>query len=327
MAYNHFLGRKVAVGLGFETTPGTSVAPTSWIRLLNPDFHDMATFVDNKSGLGRVEDSDDQALVKQMASGKLEGKITDIAIGYILANIFGSWSTALHTAETTVYDTTFSTSQSSTPPTLTIVKKDGVENKRYALGTLGDVEFSATAGDWAKFNATVMAKVGAAGTDTPAFVVENEFTSKYITVKLASNLAGLGAALAIPAISFKLKIDRKPADFVPLGAIDPAVFDTTSWVVTGEMVLRYDAATYHDLTFANTPQALSISIVNSDTTIGTATKPGLVFTAPRARLNTWSVDSSLDKVIDQTIGFKANLDLTSGYMLQAVLTNTKALYA
>jgi hypothetical protein len=327
MVYNHFLGRKVAVGLGVETTPGTSVAPTTWIRLLNPDFHDMPTFIDNKSGLGRVEDSDDQALVKQMASGKLEGKITDISIGYILANIFGSWSSALHAGETTVYDATFVTSQSSTPPALTIVKKDGVENKRYSLGTLGDCEFSAVAGDWAKFTATAMSKIGVTGTDVPAFVVENEFTSKYITVKLAANIAGLGAALAIPLVSFKLKIDRKPADFTPLGAIDPAVFDTTSWTVTGEMVLRYDAATYHDLTFANTPQALSIALVNSDTTIGSTSKPGLVFTAPRARLNTWSVDSSLDKVIDQTIGFKANLDLTSGYMLQAVLTNTKATYA
>lgn len=323
---NHFIGRKVAVGLGLEATPGTAVAPSTWIRLLNPDFHDQATFIENTSALGRVEDSDDQALVKQIASGKLEGKLTDISIGYILANIFGSWTTAAHPAETSVYDTTFTTSQSSTPPTLTIVKKDGVENKRYTLGTLADTEFSCSTGDWAKFSASAMSKIGIAGTDTPAFVAENEWTSKHISVKLATNIAGLSGATAIPAISFKLKIDRKPSDFTPLGAIDPVTFNTTSWGVTGEIVLRYDAATYHDLTFANTQQALQIQLLNSETTIGTSSKPTLTFTAPKARLNTWSVNSNLDQVIDQTIGFKLNLDTTAGYMLQAVLTNTKVNY-
>lgn len=327
MVYNHFIGRKISVGLGFEATPGTSVAPTTWIRTLNPDITDTPTFIDNNSALGRIEDSDDQALVKQLASGKIEGKITDLSIGYLLANIFGTWGSATHPAETLVYDTTFTTSQSSTPPTLTITKKDGVENKRYPLATVSDVEFSATAGDWAKFSASFMSKIGVTGTDTPAFTAENEFTSKHITVKLATNVAGLSGATAIPLVSFKLKIDRKPTDFTPLGAIDPAVFDTTSWVVTGEMVLRYDAATYHDLTFANTPQAMSIAIVNGDVNIGTSSHPGLTFTAPRARLNTWSTDSNLDKVVDQTIGFKLNLDITAGYMLSAVLTNTKATYA
>lgn len=323
---NHFIGRKVSVGLGLEATPGTAVAPSTWIRLLNPDFHDQPTFIENNSALGRVEDSDDQQLVKQLASGKLEGKLTDVSIGYILANIFGSWASTTHAGETIVYDATFDTSQSNTPPTLTIVKKDGVENKRYALGTLGDCEFSCVAGDWAKFSASAMAKLGVTGSDTPAFVAENEWTSKHVTVKLATNVAGLTGATAIPAVSFKLKIDRKPSDFVPLGAIDPTVFDTTSWTVTGEMVLRYDAATYHDTVFANTQQALSISLANNDVTIGSSSHPTLTFTAPKARLNTWSVNSSLDQVVDQTVGFKLNLDTTAGYMLRAVLTNTKASY-
>lgn len=325
---NHFIGRKTAVGLGFETTPGTAVAPSTWIRLLDIGFFDEPTFIDNNSALGRVEDSDDQALVKQLATGKLEGKLTDVSIGYILANIFGSWSTAANAdASGTVYDTTFNTSQSNTPPSLTIVKKDPVETKRYALATLGDCEFSCDAGDWAKFSASLMSRVGATSTDTPAFVDENEWTSKHVTVKLANDVAGLGAATPIQVISFKLKIDRSTEDFTPLGTIDPAVFDTGAWVVTGELTMRYDSATYHDLTFANTAQAMQISLENTGVTIGTAAHPKLAFTAPKARLNTWSQSFDLDSVIDQTVGFKLNLDTTAGYMLRAVLTNTKASYA
>jgi hypothetical protein len=53
----------------------------------------------------------------------------------------------------------------------------------------------------------------------------------------------------------------------------------------------------------------------------------VTFTAPKARLNTWTLGNNLDQRIDQTIGFKCELDVTAGYMLQAVLTNTKATYA
>lgn len=322
------IGRRIAVGFGIEATPGTSVVPTTWQRLLNPDFHDVPTFIDNTSGLGRVEDSDDQALVKQMASGKLEGKLTDLSAGYILGNIFGAWSSALHSGETTVYDHTFTVAQTTTPATaLTIVRKDATENKRYTLGTFGDCEFSCTAGDWAKFSGSVMSKLGVTGTDTPAFVAENEWTSKHITVKLATNVAGLGAASAISCISFKMKIDRKPEDYTPMGAIDPLSFDTGAWTVTGELVLRYDAATYHDMIFANTQKALLIQLLNTDVTLGSAANPTLAFTAPKARLNTWDLTSDLDKPVDQTLGFKLNLDTATGYMLQAVLSNTKATYA
>lgn len=328
--YNHEIGRQVAIGLGFETTPGTAVAPSAWIRSTAPDFADTAKFTDNTAALGRVEDSDDQALVEQSSTGKIAANAGDISIGYPLAGIFGSWASATHPSETTVYDATFTTIQSVTPPALTVVRKDtsGVgSNKRFALGTFSDFELDAKAGGYATWTSTVMAKKGATGTDTPAYTAENLFSSKHVSIALATNIAGLSGATPLAATSLKLKIDRKATPFVPLGTVDPATFNTGAWVVTGEFVLPYDGSTQHDLVFNNTIQALQIQLKNTDVTIGTASNPSVTFTAPKARLNTWTLGNNLDQRIDQTIGFKCELDVTAGYMLQAVLTNTKATYA
>jgi hypothetical protein len=172
-----------------------------------------------------------------------------------------------------------------------------------------------------------MAKKGATGTDTPAYTAENLFSSKHVSIALATNIAGLSGATPLAATSLKLKIDRKATPFVPLGTVDPATFNTGAWVVTGEFVLPYDGSTQHDLVFNNTIQALQIQLKNTDVTIGTASNPAVTFTAPKARLNTWTLGNNLDQRIDQTIGFKCELDVTAGYMLQAVLTNTKATYA
>lgn len=328
--YNHEIGRQVSVGLGLETTPGTTVIQSNWIRLTQADFSDTAKFVDNTAGIGRVEDSDDQALIEQMADGKLAGNVGDTSFGYILANVFGAWSSAVHAAETIVYDMTATTIQSVTPPTLTIARKDtsGIgSNKRFGLATIGDLEVEAKAGEYASFSASVQSLLGVTGTDTPAYTAENLFSSKHVSIAFASTVAGLTGATALPAVSCKIKIGRKPTPFVPLGTAAPVTFNTSAWVVTGEFVLPYDANAQHDLVFANTAQALQIQLKNTDVTIGTSSNPTLTFTAPRARLNTWKLGNSLDQRIDQTIGFKCELDVTAGYMLQTVLTNKKVIYA
>jgi hypothetical protein len=320
------IGRQELVGLGFETTAGTSVAPTFWLEQTSVDMTDSFKFVDNAQSLGRMEDSDDQALVSQMSKGKLAGNVGDQSLGYLLACTFGSWASALHAGETTVYDHTFTVLQNAILPTVTVAKVDKIGSQRFALGTLADLEISAKAGDWANFSSTVMAKLGASASDTPAMVSENRFSSKHVSIKFATNIAGLSGATAIAAKSVKIKIDRKSADETPLGAIDPLTFISGPITVTGEFVLSYDATTHHDLLAANTIQALQIQLKNSDTTIGTTTNPTVTFTAPRARLQTWALSTGLDQVVDQTVGFKLQLDRTAGYMLQAVLANTKTSY-
>ena len=324
----NFIGRRVAVGLSQETVRGTTVAPAFWFRHLSLDFARKTKTIQNNSAMNRMEAVNDSALVQQWGEGKLEGKVGDTGIGYLLANIFGALPTsAVHAAETTVFDHTFAIGQTNTPPTMTITRVDPNSDRRHAYGTLKSLEIDAQAGDWVKASGDLIADKGTDATDTVAFVSENEFTSKHITVKLAANLAGLGAAVAIKASSLKIKIDRKAEPYFGFNATDPANFFVGSYEVTGELVLTYDDTTFETLHYGNTIQYLQAVIKNTDVNIGVVpSNPSLTFNAPKARIEDWSMSNDLDKVIEQTLAFYMEFDVSSAMALQAILTNTKTNY-
>jgi hypothetical protein len=328
MANNQFIGRRVSYGVGIESVAGTEVAPTDWIRHLSADFQRKTTTIQNESALGRVEKVSDSAVVEEWSEGKLDGKVADITIGYLLYNIFGTKVTTTNAdASGTVKDHTFDVGQSQVSPTLTITRKDPLTSRRHGLATLDSLEITGAQKDWVKFNASAKAKAGVTSSDTPAYLTtENEFTNKHAVVKLASSVAGLSGATALNVKSFKLSIKRSADAFYPLGSIDPSAFNTGAWEASGELTLMYDATTLESTWFANTQQALSLSIVNSDVTIGTAAHPSLTFTAPRVRLNTFSMSDDLDKIVEMTVGFYCEFSMADAYALRGVLTNTKTSY-
>lgn len=321
-----FIGRKKAVGFGVETTRGTAVAPTVWFKHLSLDFYRKTKTIQDESAINRMERVNDSALVQAWAEGKIEGKVGDLSIGYLLANILGNKAVAAHSTETIVFDHTFTINQTNTPPTNTIAVVNDNTSRRHSFGTLKNLEISGSDSDWVKITADAIATQGATSTETVLYATENEFTGKHVTVKMAANLAGIGAALPIKAKQFKVKIDRKAAAYWGFAGLDPSDIYVSSYDLTGELVLVYDATTYEDLHFANAIQYLQISIVNTDITIGTSANPSLIISAPRARIEDWGMSDDLDKVIEQTLSFYMELDRTSGVALQMVLTNTKTNY-
>ena len=112
MSTNQYIGRRSAViGLGKETTPGTSVSPTDWARLLSMDFRPMEEQIQNESAMGRVEKVNEAAVVSQWTQGSIEGKVGDTTIGYLLYSIFGTLVTSDMPTATPLSKTT-----PSTPP-------------------------------------------------------------------------------------------------------------------------------------------------------------------------------------------------------------------
>lgn len=324
---NPFIGRREKVGLGIETTPGTVVAPQGWQKQMSVTLDPKTTVAQDSSGMGVVEDISDSAVTEQWAEGKLDGLVTDLMIGYPLANIFGVVAAALHSSETTVYDNTFTTAETTLPPSLTIARVNPVRSRRFGLGMLSDFEVDIKQNDFIGFTGSISTKAGSSSSETVAFAVENKFTSKHAHLKFAANLAGLGAATEAQIKSMKLKITRKNERFTPIGAIDPVSFDPNAWSVTGSIVARYTDTTLEDIALLNTSQAMSLSIINTDVTIGTSANPSLVFTAPQVRLDPQTLDNNLDKTLSQTFNFTCEFNSTAAYMLKAVLTNMQNGYA
>lgn len=322
-----FIGRRVSVGVGNETTRGTAVAPSYWFRHLSLSFGRKTTAIQNESAMGRVEKINDSAIVSQWAEGQLEGKVTDIGVGYLLANIFGTVNSQKKADDATVYEHSFTINQLQTPPTMTIARKDPNSDRRHALGTLSQMELSVEAGDWVKVNCDILAKMGTDTSNTVAFIEENEFTSRNLSVKMANDEAGLATAAPVACKSFKITINRNANTYLACNdSIDITDIHTGAYELTGEMVLIYTNQDWENKYYNNTAQAMEVSIENKQVQISTKSHPGIKIKAPKVRVSEWSTSNDLDAVIEQTLSFSIELDATKGKAIEAVLTNTKANY-
>lgn len=322
-----FSGRKISVGIGKETARGTSVAPSYWVKHLETDFLNKIEKIYNESAIGVLDKYSSAENVKEWAEGKLEGKVTDKAFGLILSALFGGNPTSVQQATSGVYDHTYATSQLNTGTSLTVTRKDGNTNKRYPLAVLNKLDIECVVGEWVKFSAEFISKKGVTGSDTVAYVAENEFVPKNVTVKLAANTAGLGAATAIPVKSFKLSMERSVEPYFVMGSNDPNEIYNQEFEVKGDMTLRYTDTTYEDLWVANTSRACLLDIKNTGVVIGTGSaNPQLQFTLPEVKLSEWEIDQSKDKIVEQTVGIQGLYNVAAAASLSAVFTNTVATY-
>ncbi|HET6925001.1 MAG TPA: phage tail tube protein [Candidatus Saccharimonadales bacterium] len=324
MANAPLLGRQESVGVGLESVSGTQAATLAWQPHLALTLDRKTNTVENQSGMGRLEQTNDSAIVEQWAEGSLNGKIYWDTFGYFLSNIFGATPTAsVHASETTVYDNAFAIAQTSVPPCLSLVRANSIATRGFTMGMLSDLEIDIKQQDWIQFTATVQTKTGATTTATAAYsTTEGDFTSKHATLSFAPY--GSTSYAAAQTKSIKLKISRKLERFTPLGQTDPACFDIDSYTVTGTIVQRWTDTVLENIAAANTAQAMQLVIKNTDATIGTATNPSLTITCPKVRLDPATTDNKLDQTLSQTFNFEAQLDATgAGNLITAVLTNKK----
>ena len=313
---NAYVGRREGIGLGIESTPGTAVAPQTWLRWLDQDIQNKTTVVENDSAMGVVAKVNDSAVVAKWAEGAIEGKVTDVGIGYLLLGLYGTVTTG--TASGGIYPHTFSVNQSSVPTALTLSHVTPLKTERHSYGVVDNLELTAEAGGWVQVKAGIKARVGTTAADTPAYTDELEFTSKNITVKTAANQAGLSGATAIDAKSVKLVAERSSESFNPLGTDDTPVFDREVFEAKGEFVVRYTDTTIEDDYLANTAKALEIKLANGTT--------DLTLTATKVRFRELARSTDKDKIVTQTVQFYCEFDTTANAAITPVLHNATASY-
>ena len=321
-----FLGRQTVIGVGRETTRGTAVAPSHWVRWNDLDFKPMAETVLNDSAMGLVEKNNDSAVTKKWGEGTLGGKVTNEAFGMILYGALGACNTLANgDASGIVYDHTFTVQQSNSPTTLTIAREDGVDDEDFARATVSSLELTMEAGDYLRFSSTFMSELGVVGTNTAAFVEENEYIMPDAVVKMANDVSGIAGASAIAVETLSLTLERSAEPYFAAGDIGVTDIHIGAVEVTGEIELRYEDATYKDLAITNdTKQAVNIEITSSDT-IGTAANPSMVIELPKCNLE-WSPTISIDEVVKQTVSFTAHYDIAETKMIDVVLTNLTTSY-
>lgn len=319
-------GRLISVGIAKEATRGTAVTPAYWLNQTTIDFLNKIKLVNDDSVFGVLNKYERSDVVERWAEGKIEGYLGDQSMGLIFLGALGTLTShAVHSGETTVYDNIINQSQSNTPQSLTITRKDVNSDYRYARGMLKTLELDIMVGEngYVKYSSDWIATFSnSTVSDTVSYVAENRFRPKHATVKMASTTSGLAGATAVLLKQLKLTITRTLNPYFVFGSNDINEIYVEDFTVTGDCTLVYTDTTYETLYYNDTQQAMSIDLKNTDVTIGSAANPELIITLPQLTLSIWSAKQDKDKLVEQTFGLQGQYNLSAAQEITVTATNT-----
>ena len=326
---NDFIGRRISYGAAIETTRGTGeAAATHWLPHLEAGFQDKQTKALNESALGVIDKNNDSIVTEEWAEGNISGKVQIESFGLLLFAALGSKSVTAGSVAGT-YKHTFNRLNSNLAPSLSLFRKDPVNDLRYVLAVLKRLEINIVTGEYVKYTAEFISRKGESHTNTVSFVAtEAEFTSKYGALKLGTDVTDAQGNDAESIKSANIIIEREAEAYYEVGSVTPAEIHNKTFDVTIEVEKRHSNNDYKNAAHNNTHQAVVLELVNTDDHIGTANDgdPSLTFILPKVAVSEWELDQGLDDVVMESFTLQGLFSLTAGYQLRAELVNETASY-
>ena len=305
-----YIGRRIKVGGGRETTRGAGVSPTYQIPQTSFSFDDKIVKARSVGSLGNIADSEEAFVTTKYGEGDIEGEIRSKSFGLFLYAMLGSLSTSGPSDSS--YTHSFSVSHSNQHQSLAFVVEDPNTTELYKLVMLNELEITAELDQVVMFNASFMGKCARdTGLTVPDVVTEHKFTKKHLSLKLASSIAGLSGASAISVKSLSLKIMKNVTLDDVLGTAEPEDILNQQLGVEGEVELNYEAETYKNYMKDGTERSMQIAFTNTDATIGASTRPSLTIQLPKVDFFDWEPSYENDGIVKQKFSFKANHDVAN----------------
>ncbi len=321
-----FIGRLADIGIAKEASRGTAESAASfWLPKVSLSIDDGIEQAIDESSVGVIEDSPGAAVIAKFAEGEIEGNLYDKSFGLILLSALGGVSTG-SAQETTVYPHTFSVLQSAQHPSLTLFLDDPNQDYKYALAMLQSLDLDVMLGQYARYKASFRSKVGATATLSPSYTEENHFLPQHGSLKVASDLSGLGAASTIDIRSVKLTISKNVEDDRKVGSVDQADILNKELSVEGSLELVFNDNTFKTQMLADTAQAMRIRLTNTDVTIGSTLNPQLTIDLAKVQFSSFERGYGNGDVVTATVDFKAFYSIADAEMLTAELINTQSSY-
>ncbi len=323
---SEILKRKFNVGIGKEAVRGTAVVPAVWLKPTSEEYNDKVDVVATERAMGVIEDSDDQVVVGQMSEGTIEGEMFDQSFGYLLLGALGQVNSVV-SADSGVYNHTFSVLQSALHPTFTLeIKRGTIEQLAFTNTVIDNLKINAEVKKYVEFSVDLKGKKGTPATDTPAYTEENYFLAKSIAVQIADNYSGLSSAVAIDVKKIELEIAKNIEPKEVLSQDGPSDFLNKELAIEGSLEMNFADTVMRDYVLNNTQKAIRIEIKNTDVTIGTSSNPSLVIDLAKVKFSEGTIGGGNNDLAKIDIKFKAFYSLSDALSVQAVLTNTQTSY-
>jgi hypothetical protein len=321
-------GEDINLGVARETVRGTPETPSAWVPARTPTgVRVMVEKTPIRETKGTGINSQGSTIVQKRSEGDLEFNVRNGSIGFFLLSLLGKVTTSANGA---VYDHLFEVLTGNAQyPTLTLgMAQLGQQDYEYERVLVNSLELRTPVDD------LINATVGFIGVDeathadySPSYGSDDYFFRHYdVTLKIAADVAGLGAASALKVKEFSLSINNSGRVNQNISELNPGDVLALMLEITGGMKIDYDGETHHDLYVNNTSRAMSITLTRSDVDIDTGVNPQIEIILPNITYTSWTPERPLDDIVTQDIQFTAHYDDAEAEAIHVTVTNEIANY-
>lgn len=322
----YILGEAINIGVGSESVRGTVTPPAAWIPGRTPTgvkpVMDKVLLKETRNSKAASQGS---VISMKRVEGDLEFNVRNRSIGWLLYSLFGDVSPVTHAGETTVFDHTFEVlADDPQHPSLTLaLSQPGQQDYAYNLALVKQIELKTPVNDLVNATVEFIASSEATHADyTPAFVATDHYFRHYdVTIKLATNIAGLGAAPAIGVKEFNITLNNNARPNPVISDLNPSDVIAQLFEIGGNIIIDKQAEVYHDLFDAGTAKAMRISMTRSDITLGNATNPAVTIDLPAVTFEGFEPDRPMDDIVRENLKFVAHYDATTGKQASVVVVS------
>jgi len=321
------IGVQEVVLVGEESVFGTAVAATHSIPTAgDQNLSSVAEYTVDEQARGNRANRSGSEVSLLKTEPSWSGDVFSESFGIILKAALGSISSAANgDASGLVYDHTITPLNSTALPSYTIRTLGAAVDDRQSTGNvLNELTIDFASDARAKYTVSYMGQKGEESTGSAAFDTDDSpFRANDATVKIAAVGGDLDAAGAAEVLSGSIVISNNVATHKFTNSDEHGAILGGNLQISGTLTLLWDAATFRDLHLAGTKQTMRIDLQNTGVTIGTAANPQLKMDLTQVALDEWNKDTSATDTVQQTVGFKAELNAT---MIEAILTNLTTSY-
>ena len=303
-----YIGRKLSVGIGLETSRGTGVTPEYWLNAVSFSHADKVIKANSEASTGGIWGGDQSLVARQMAEGEIEVEMDERGFGLILLATLGDVSSASFNG---VYKHTYSLQNDAQHPSLSISTDDPINEQIFEFGMIDNLAIEFLPEEIVKYTVAFKSKNAADSSVTPAFTTNNKFLGRQLEVKQADLTGNLDAASKVQVSRASITFEKNTEFYNVVGSVQPEDIYNKKFNITGELELSYEDDTFRDFMNNGSYRALRLDLVNEDVTIGT-TNPSFRIDISRAAFENWEPAYPLDDLVTQTITFTAFYDFTNG---------------
>jgi len=317
------IGRLVSLWLWKETTAGTEASAYTWIPLTaSPFVKPINEYVKNENGIGRIEWSNGQELIKAESETTVEGWVWQETFWHLMTAAFWT-STTPATVETGVYKHSFTVLNSNDHKSYSMVTDWTTQN--LALYNLLDtLSIAAEVGSVVNFSGLFKWKaVNTTTGETVAFASENYFKVANMTVKFATDTAGLTAASAVALQTVNFELAKNVASVYKVWSLEPNTMHNQQLDLTGDFEALFDDDTFKDYVTDGTNKAMRITITG-DSLIGATEKAEINFDFANLNFTEWDRGTDNNAIMTQTVWFEWGYSISDTAMITGYIQNTQS---